>query len=81
MPINELKDKLHSLIESTDNEMLLEDLLHEAENRISSTNDYKAEALSKEDYEELLSLINEPPEKDTISYNELKSSLSKWFTK
>ncbi len=81
MRIKDLKEKLHSLIESTDNEALLENLLLEAENRINTTNDFEAEELLKEDYDELLSLTNEPPEKDTISYNELKSSLSKWFTK
>lgn len=81
MPIKDLKEKLRTLIEAIDNEVLLEDLLLEAENRINTNNPHEAEGLSKEDYEELISLVNEAPEKETISYEELKSSLSKWFTK
>lgn len=81
MPIEDLKGKLHSLIEATSNEALLEDLLMEAESRLNTNNLYEAEGLSKEDYEELIFLVNEAPEKDTISYDELKSSLSRWFTK
>ncbi len=81
MPIEVLKEKLHSLIDETNNEVLLEDLLAEAKSRIHTTNQHEAEGLSKGDYDELILLVNEPPEKDTISYDELKSSLSRWFTK
>lgn len=81
MPIEDLKGKLHSLIEATNNEALLEDLLIEAESRVNTQNEYEAEGLSKEDFEELTLLINEAAEKETISYEELKSSLSRWFTK
>jgi hypothetical protein len=35
-----LKDKLHSLIEATNNEALLEDLLIEAESRLNTNNKY-----------------------------------------
>ena len=76
MSIKDLKEKLYSLIQETENEALLKNLLYEAKNTGDTENE-----LSKEDYDDLLSLINEPPEKDTISYNELKSSLNKWFTK
>jgi hypothetical protein len=81
MAIEETKEKLHLLIEETNNEILLEDLLLEAKSRIYTTNPNEAEGLSIEDYDELISLVNEPPEKDTISYDELKASLSRWFTK
>jgi hypothetical protein len=81
MAIQEIKEKLHSLIEQTNNEVLLEDLLLEANSRIHTTNPHEAEGLSKEDYDELISLVNEPAEKETISYHELKSSLSTCFTK
>jgi hypothetical protein len=81
MAIQEMKEKLHLLIEETNNGILLEDLLREADSRIHTTNPHEAEGLSKDDYDELISLVNEPPEKDTISYDELKSSLSRWFTK
>jgi len=36
---------------------------------------------SEEDYAELISLVNAPLEKDIMSYDELKSSLGRWFTK
>ena len=78
MPIRELKEKLHSLIETSTNEVLLEDLLLEAKYKMNTTEPHEAEGLLKEDYEELISLVNEPGEKDTISYDELKASLSKW---
>jgi hypothetical protein len=81
MAIQEMKEKLHLLIEQTDNGILIEDLLLEANSRIHTTKPHEAEGLSEEDYEDLISLVNEPPEKDTISYDELKSSLSRWFTK
>jgi hypothetical protein len=81
MAIEEIKAKLHLLIEETNNEILLSDLLLEADSRIHTDNPHEAEGLSKEDYDELISLVNEPSEKDTISYDEFKLSLSRWFTK
>lgn len=81
MKIEETKQQLHSLIEQTNNEVLLEDLLEEARTRILTPNPHEAEGLSKEDYDELISLINESTEKDTISYDALKTSLSRWFIK
>jgi hypothetical protein len=58
------------------NEILLADHLLEADSRIHTTNPHEAEGLTKEDYAELISLVNEPPEKDIMSYDELKSSLN-----
>ena len=55
-----MKEKLHSLIEKTNNEILLEDLLPEAYSRIHTTNPHEVERLSKEDYDEFISLVNEP---------------------
>jgi hypothetical protein len=81
MAINGLKGKLHALIEAIKNNALLEDLLVAAESRLYTNNECKAEGLSKEDVEELAFLVNEEPEKDTISYDELKSSLSRWFAR
>ena len=81
MAIQEMKEKLHLLIEQTTNEVLLEDLFVEASSRMHATNPHEAEGVSYTDYQELISLVNEAPEKDTISYDELKSSLSRWFTK
>jgi hypothetical protein len=80
MPLQELKEKLHDIINSTNNEILLEDMLLEAQSRTTSKSAHKIEGLSKKDYEELKMLAKEEPMKNTISYNELKSSLSRWFT-
>ena len=79
MPIQELKDKLHNIIDSTNNEALLEDMLLEAQSRIAGKEPYEIEGLSEKDYEELKMLVQEAPLKNTISYDELKSSLSRWF--
>lgn len=80
MEIAEIKQKLHSLIDATNDELTLKHLLNTAEKTQITTYTNEEADLSKEDYEDLLSLVNEPPETDTISYNELKSSLSRWFT-
>jgi len=81
MAIEELKQKLHLLIDETNNEVLLEDLLIEAESRVKSSG-HILEGLSEEDYNELAMFSeDEKPEKDTITFDELKSSLGKWFTK
>lgn len=42
-----MKEKLQSLIEETNNEVLLEDLLLEANSRINSTNPHGCEGLWK----------------------------------
>lgn len=81
MAIQELKERLHDLINQTNNEVLLEDMLLEAERRIKTTLSHEIEGLSKEDYEELKSLLKEDSEADTISFEELKSSLNRWFIK
>lgn len=81
MEIKELKQKLYSYIESVNDEKVLLNLLHATEEKQELQYTDEEADLSSEDYEELLSLVNEPPEKDTISYAELKSSLSRWFTK
>ena len=80
MPLNELKEKLHQIIDSTNNEILLEDMLLEAESRTTSKTPHGIEGLSKTDYEELKMLAGEDALKDTMTYDELKSSLSRWFT-
>lgn len=80
MPIKELKEKLYSIIESTNNEILLEDMLLEAESRTTSKKPHEIEGLSEADYKELNMLAGEGALKDTMTYDELKSSLSRWFT-
>ena len=81
MEQKELRERLHNIINNTTNEMLLEDLLAEAEYRTASAQLHDKEGLIKEDYDELIALANEPAEKDTISYEEFKQSVCKWFIK
>ena len=81
MKISEIKEKLYSYINSTNDENVLINLLDAVEGRNEQPFTNEEEDLSKKDYKELMALVNEPPEKDTISYAEFKSSLSKWFTK
>jgi len=81
MALREPKEKLHHLIDETNNEVLLEDMLYEAERRINTSVPHEIEGLSESDYTELKELMEEDPEKDTISFEELKSSLGRWFTK
>jgi hypothetical protein len=81
MEIEVLKQKLHSFIESVNDENVLLNLWHAAEGKQAQDYSNEEENLSKEDYEELLSLVNEPSAKDTICNGNLKASLSRWFTK
>ncbi len=81
MALKELKEKLHHLIEETNNEVLLEDMLLEAESRMNTSLPHEIEGLSEKDYKELQSLLHEDPETGTIDYEALKSSLNRWFIK
>ena len=47
MAIQEMREKLHSLIEQTNNEVLLEDLLLEASSRIHTTNPHELKVYPK----------------------------------
>lgn len=80
MPIEEIKQKLRELIETSNNGAMLEDLLMEAQSRSGAVSPHETEGLSKEDCEELTMLAKEDPLKDTVSYDELKDSLNRWFT-
>lgn len=72
MPIDKPKKEAHSLIDG---------LLMETHKRAAATGPHLGEGLAKEDCEELHFLASEPDFKDTISYEELTSSLRRWFTK
>lgn len=75
MAIEEMKQKLHEWLTATNNSEMLESILIQVQNE-----DLVNEGLSREDYEELDSLAKEPVEKETVSYDDLKASLSRWFT-
>ena len=78
-----LKKKLHKLIDNTDDEGLLnmvkEDIIayqKESKKEFDDLSD-----LSPEDRQELEELAAEDPDKDTISFEELKKEMNKWVSK
>ncbi len=75
-----LKEKVLQMISATEDENLLE--LVKA--NIQHFNDKKTDILDDlcySDKEELLNLINEPDEKDTLSEPEFKDAISRWRIK
>ncbi len=79
MEVQKIKQQLHTSIDSTNNEMLLEDLLAEAITRNNATAPNEIEGLTKEDYEELMLDANKTSTIDnSISYEAFKASVSKW---
>jgi type I site-specific restriction endonuclease len=82
MSKQDLKDKLHKLIDETDDErvlnILMEDLV--AYNQTNSAFDDLSD-LSPEDRAELEDLANEDPEKDTITFEEAKKQMNEWLSK
>ncbi|MEO8109809.1 MAG: hypothetical protein ABI594_07260 [Ginsengibacter sp.] len=75
-----LKEKVLQMISATEDENLLE--LVKAD--IQYFNDKKTDILDDlyySDKEELLNLINEPDEKDTLSEAEFKVATSRWRIK
>ncbi len=79
MSKQDLKDELHKLIDSTEDENLLnilrEDLLAYGKNR-KEVDDLLD--LSEEDRAELVQLSSEDPEKNTISEETFQKHIAKW---
>ena len=78
-----LKKELHKLIDDTENEELLsivkEDLVAyqtKANKKFDDLSD-----LSPKDRQELKELAEEDPEKDTITFEELKKEMNEWVSK
>lgn len=75
-----LKEQVVKMISSVEDEHLLE--LVKADIEYFSNKDMDIiDDLYYNDKEELLSLANEPDEKDTISEDEFKEATAKWRTK
>jgi hypothetical protein len=75
-----LKEQVVKMISSVEDEHLLE--LVKADIEYFSNKDMDIiDDLYYNDKEELLSLANEPGEKDTISEDEFKEATAKWRTK
>ena len=82
MSTENLKKELHTLIENTDNEEILNMVKEElvayqtGEKEFDDLSD-----LSDEDRAELEELANEDPMKDTISFEEHKKEMKEWLSK
>ena len=78
-----LKKELHKLIDDTEDEELLsmvkEDLV--AYQTKANKNFDDLSDLSPEDRQELKELAEEDPEKDTITFEELKKEMNEWVSK
>ena len=83
MSKEELKKELHKLIDNTEDEQLLsmvkEDIV--AYQTKAKENFDDLSDLSPEDRAELEELAMEDPDKDTISFEELKKEMTKWVYK
>jgi hypothetical protein len=78
-----LKKELHALIDNTEDEELLnmvkEDIVAyqtESKKEFDDLSD-----LSPEDRQELEELATEDPDKDTITFEELKKEMNEWVSK
>jgi DNA mismatch repair ATPase MutS len=83
MSTEKLKKELHALIDNTEDEELLNMF---KEDIVAYQTEYKKEFddlsdLSPEDRKELEELATEDPEKDTISFEELKKEMNEWVSK
>ncbi len=83
MSKEELKKELHHLIDTTDDEELLNMVKEDIVTYQSKSNKNfdNLSDLSPEDRAELEELAAEDPDKDTISFEELKKEMNKWVFK
>ena len=80
MTITQRQQQLIEQISATKDEdvliMLQEELAYHKNNKIDL-----AKELSQEDYNELVSMVNEPSEKNTISLSDFRKATDRWRTK
>lgn len=74
-----IKEQVLQMVSKIDDEKLLE--LVKADIEFYSTNIDILDDLSESQKEELLSMVNEPDEKDTLTEEEYKAATAKWRTK
>jgi hypothetical protein len=74
-----LKEEVLQMVSSITNEQLLE--LVKADIEYFNKNEDVLDELNFRDREELLNLINEPDEKDTLTEDEYKAATAKWRIK
>jgi len=75
-----IKEQVLQMVSKIDDEQLLALVKAEIEYFSNKETDI-LDALNDDDREELMSLINEPDEKDTLTEDEYKSATAKWRTK
>jgi hypothetical protein len=78
--MSSLKQQVLEMISTIDDEQLLELVKADIEYFSNKDTDIIDE-LNDADKEELLNLINEPDEKDTLTEDEYKTATAKWRTK
>ena len=82
MSIKDIKKELHSLIDNTDDEQVLNVVKEElvayqtGEKQFDDLSD-----LSDEDRAELEEQINEDPMKDTVSFEEYQKTMQEWLSR
>ncbi len=83
MSKEQLKKELHQLIDETDDETLLSFVLEDIVTYKAKVNTHFDDLsdLSEEDRKELEEQAIEDPLADTITHEEFKQHISKWFTK
>jgi hypothetical protein len=78
--MSSLKQQVIEMISTIEDEQLLELVKTDIEYFKNTTTDIFDE-LNDADKEELLNLVNEPDEKDTLTETEYKAATAKWRTK
>ena len=78
--MSSLKDRVIEMVSSIDDEQLLELVKADIE-YFNDKNTDIIDELNIEDREELMNLLNEPDEKDTMTEDEYKAATAKWRTK
>jgi hypothetical protein len=78
--MSSLKQQVIEMISTIEDEHLLQLVKADIEHFKNNSSDILDE-LNDVDKEELLNLVNEPDEKDTLTENEYKAATAKWRTK
>ena len=78
--MSSLKEQVIEMVSSIEDERLLELVKADIE-YFNDKNTDIIDELNNEDREELMNLLNEPDEKDTMTEDEYKAATAKWRTK
>jgi Mg/Co/Ni transporter MgtE len=78
--MSSLKEQVIEMVSSIDDEQLLELVKADIE-YFNDKNTDIIDELNNTDREELMNLLNEPDEKDTMTEDEYKAATEKWRTK